>query len=85
MVFVGDHVLTLIAYLGISVATAWWFWRAHSGVLRPTAHALVSVVFGLLWPISLPWRALVHAVSRIIARYRARRIDESTEDQVLDK
>ncbi|MEO3758538.1 hypothetical protein ABGB19_09685 [Mycobacterium sp. B14F4] len=70
----GDHVLTLIAYAGIGVATGWWFWRAHAGVLRPAAHALVAVMFGLLWPVSLPWRALVHVVSRAIAKSRARRV-----------
>ncbi|ULE34103.1 hypothetical protein [Mycobacterium sp. IDR2000157661] len=80
----GDHVLTLIAYVGVGVATGWWFWRANAGVLNSPAHAAVSVLFGLLWPVSLPWRALVRATSQTIARRRARRAHAAVDDPVLD-
>ena len=83
--YVGDHLLTLIAYAGIGAATGWWFWRAHTGFLTPGGHGVVSVIFGLMWPISLPWRALVRLVSRAIATHRARRVDPSVDDQLLDK
>ncbi len=74
----GDHVLTPIAYSGIGGAVGWWFWRAHAGFLNPAAHAVVSILFGLLWPISLPWRAFVRVLSRAAAaRRRARALVES--------
>jgi hypothetical protein len=82
---VGDHVPTLIAYAVIGVATAWWFWRANAGVLNPKGHAVVSAIFGLLWPVSMPWQELVRTVSRAIARRRMRRRGVPSDDPVLDK
>src|SRR5215217_5033872 len=51
---------------------AWWFLRTQSGVVKPRLHAVVSVTFGLLWPVSFPWRVCVHTTARVIANYRLR-------------
>jgi hypothetical protein len=72
----------VIAYTAMAMIAGWWFWRTQAGVIKPTRHVVVSIIVGLLWPLSLPWHVCVSAVSRAIARYRMRRVDASIDEQV---
>jgi hypothetical protein len=80
---VADHLLTIIAYAAVALLVAWWFWRTQAGVINQPLHAAVSIIFGLLWPLALPWHVCVHAVSRAIAKYRLRRLKPSADEQVI--
>jgi hypothetical protein len=75
-------VLTTIAYTAMALVAAWWFWRTQADVIKPALHVVVSIIFGLLWPVSFPWHVLVRTVSRAIARYRMRRMDPSVDEQI---
>ncbi|EID14882.1 hypothetical protein MPHL43072_14775 [Mycolicibacterium phlei DSM 43072] len=68
---VGDHLLTLVAYVFIAVLVGVSFWRAQRGTIAPLPHAVVSVVFGALWPMSVPYQALVRVLARAAARRRS--------------
>lgn len=82
---VRDHLPTVIAYFGVAVLVAVWFWRSQSGVVNPTTHLITALTFGLLWPVALPWRAAVHAVAGVIARYRSRkRSDVDISAKIVD-
>ncbi len=72
-----DHLLTVIAYVGLAAAVAWWFWRTQGATVSSRTHAVVAVVFGLLWPVSLLYHAAAKTVAGAVARRRVRRIQQS--------
>lgn len=71
--------MTAVAYAGVAVAVGWWFWRTQGDGVRPVPHAVGTVVFALLWPLALPYRAAVRGALHLVARYRLRR--RTTEDR----
>lgn len=75
--------LTVIAYTAMAMIAGWWFWRTQAGVVKPILHVIVSIVFGLLWPVSLPWHVCVQTVARAIARYRMRRLQPSVDEEII--
>ena len=83
--YVGGLPLTIVAYTAMALIAAWWFLRTQSGAVNPRLHVVVSVVFGLLWPVAFPWRAFVHTTARVIANYRLRqrRIEEFEDEQII--
>jgi lipopolysaccharide export LptBFGC system permease protein LptF len=70
---VTDHLVTLVAYAVVAVLVGVAFWRAQRGTIKPAAHGVVSVIFGLLWPLSVPYQAGVRALNRVLTRRRMRR------------
>lgn len=69
----SDHLVTVVAYAGVAAAVTLWFWRTQGDGVRPLVHGVVAVLFGVLWPVALLYRAAVRAVLRVIAWYRLRR------------
>ena len=65
--------LTLAAYVGISAAVGWWFYRSQD--IGARWHVVVSIVFGLLWPVSMLWLSVL----RLAGRLRRRRIVREPE------
>jgi hypothetical protein len=61
--YVGSLIVTAIAYTAIAVLVGWWFWRTQTLPGGTRWHGVVSVVFGLLWPIAILWWSLVRLVT----------------------
>jgi hypothetical protein len=61
--YVSSLIVTAIAYTGIGVVVGWWFWRTQTLPGGTRWHGVVSVVFGLLWPIAILWWSLVRLVA----------------------
>jgi hypothetical protein len=62
----SQHLLTAAAYAFTATLIGLWFYRTQSTGGR--WHLLVAIVFGVLWPISLLWRAAVRTALKLMPR-----------------
>jgi ABC-type uncharacterized transport system permease subunit len=62
----SQQLLTAAAYAFTATLIGLWFYRTQSTGGR--WHWLVALVFGVLWPISLLWRAAVRTALKLMPR-----------------
>jgi len=75
----SQHLLTAAAYAFTATLIGLWFYRTQSTGGR--WDWLVAIVFGVLWPISLLWRAAVRTALKFMPRRDMARQKQQKQQQ----